>query len=299
MCFEDIPQYHTFLKIEQIAKGWSSDTKYYVEKESGEKLLLRISDIAEYDKKKSEYEVVLLLSKLCLPMSKPIDFGICNHGENVYMLLSWIDGYDLENMLSQLSSEEQYKLGFKAGQYLKKIHSIKAPLQQVEWEIRFNKKIDRNINWYKNCDIRFSGDDKMLLYIEQNRHLLKSRPQCLHHGDYHVGNMIYSPNNGLSIIDFNRFDYGDPWEEFNRIVWCADCSKYFASGRVDGYFNGEVPYEFWQLLALYICSNTLGSVYWAISFGEAEVHTMLTQANQVLDWYCNMENPIPKWYQSL
>jgi len=33
-------------------------------------------------------------------------------------------------------------------------------------------------------------------------------------------------------FDFNRLDYGDPWEEFNRIVWCAGISKQFASGRI-------------------------------------------------------------------
>lgn len=29
--------------------------------------------------------------------------------------------------------------------------------------------------------------------------------------------MIISPEGKLSIIDFNRNDYGDPWEEVNRI----------------------------------------------------------------------------------
>ncbi|MEK3769068.1 hypothetical protein MKY14_10950 [Paenibacillus sp. FSL R5-0887] len=28
----------------------------------------------------------------------------------------------------------------------------------------------------------------------------------------------------------DRFDYGDPWEEFNRIPWCALTSPEFASG---------------------------------------------------------------------
>ena len=61
------------------------------------------------------------------------------------------------------------------------------------------------------------------------------------------------------------------WEEFNRIVWCAQAAPAFASGMVDGYFDGDVPMEFWKLLALYICSNTLSSLPWAIPFGEGEV----------------------------
>jgi len=40
----------------------------------------------------------------------------------------------------------------------------------------------------------------------------------------------------------------------------------------------------------------LGSVPWAIPFGEREVSTMLNQAKDVLSWYNNMENPVPTWY---
>ena len=65
---------------------------------------------------------------------------------------------------------------------------------------------------------------------------------------------------------------------------------------VNGYFDGDVPLEFWKLLALYISSNTLSSVYWAIPFGQDEVDTMLNQAKEVLSWYDNMRNPIPTWY---
>ena len=55
--------------------------------------------------------------------------------------------------------------------------------------------------------------------------------------------------------------------------------------------------DFWRLLALYICSNTLGSLPWAISFGEGEeIQTMRNQAAEVLRWYDNMRNPIPTWY---
>lgn len=101
----------------------------------------------------------------------------------------------------------------------------------------------------------------------------------------------------LTIIDFDRDDFGDPWEEFNRIVWCAQSAPSFASGMVDGYFDSEVPMMFWKLLALYICSNTLSSLPWAIPFGEGEIQVMRKQAAQVLEWYDGMKNVVPTWYQ--
>lgn len=86
---------------------------------------------------------------------------------------------------------------------------------------------------------------------------MNGKPQTYQNGDYHIGNMIIDCNRKLYIIDFNRNDYGDPWEEFNRIVWCARKSSSFASGLVNGCFDSDVPTDFWRLLALYIEQYTI------------------------------------------
>ena len=56
----------------------------------------------------------------------------------------------------------------------------------------------------------------------------------------------------LKIIDFDRYDYGDPWEDMKSITWDVQMSPLFASGRIDGYFDGAVQLDFWRLLSLYI-----------------------------------------------
>jgi len=38
------------------------------------------------------------------------------------------------------------------------------------------------------------------------------------HGDYHLGNMIVDKDREINIIDFNRWGYDDPYEEFNRLM---------------------------------------------------------------------------------
>ena len=111
--------------------------------------------------------------------------------------------------------------------------------------------------------------------------------------------MMVAADGTLTVIDFDRDDFGDPWEEFNRIVWSAQAAPSFAAGMVDGYFDGPVPMEFWKLLALYISSNTLSSLPWAIPFGEKEILVMRNQASQVLGWYDGMKNVVPAWYSSL
>lgn len=283
-----------FVTKEPINKGWSSDKKYCVTDENGTRYLLRVSDIAQHDTKQSEFNMMKRVASFGVPMCQPIEFGTCEDG--VYSIQSWIDGEDAEQVMSGYSDTEQYVYGLEAGRILRKIHSIPAPATQEDWEIRFNRKMDCKIKKYGECPIKYENGQAFIDYINENRHLLKNRPQVYQHGDYHIGNMMIDRGGQLHIIDFNRNDYGDPWEEFNRIVWCAQKAPLFASGMVNGYFDNNVPMEFWRLLALYISSNTLSSVYWAIPFGQDEVNTMLNQAKEVLSWYDNMRNPVPTWY---
>ena len=60
---------------------------------------------------------------------------------------------------------------------------------------------------------------------------------------------------------------------------------------------GDVPMDFWNLLALYISSNTLSSLPWAIPFGDDEINTMRNQAQEILVWYDNMSTTVPNWYR--
>ncbi len=283
-----------FVKKEQIDKGWSSDKKYCVTDENGKQYLLRVSDIAQYNAKQFEFNMMKQVDSLGVPMCRPIEFGTCEDG--VYSIQSWIDGEDAEQVMLGYSDTEQYAYGLEAGRILRKIHSIPAPVTQQDWETRFSRKMYYKINKYNECPVKCENGQAFINYINENSYLLKDRPQVYQHGDYHIGNMMMDHNGQLYIIDFNRNDYGDPWEEFNRIVWCAQKVPPFASGIVNGYFDDNVPLDFWKLLALYISSNTLSSVYWAIPHGQAEVNIMLNQASEILSWYDTMRNPVPTWY---
>ena len=285
---------YQFISKELIQKGWSGDKKYCAIDERGNKFLLRVSPIEQYERKKSEFELMKEVAALGIPMCRPLEFGISDEG--VYSVQTWIDGIDAEENIQSFTKEEQYAYGFTSGQILKEIHKIPAPEGCEDWETYFNRKADRKIKMYKECPIKCDNGQAFIDYINANRPLLKGRPRTYQHGDYHIGNMMIGEDKKLYIIDFNRNDFGDPWEEFNRIVWCAQAAPHFASGMVDGYFDNNIPMEFWRLLALYIASNTLSSVAWAIPFGEKEIDVMLNQAKDVLSWYDNMKNPVPSWY---
>ena len=283
-----------WINIIPVNKGWSGDQKFHVTDQNGNQYLLRISPAHSAERKKRQFAQMQLVSALNIPMCHPVDFEV--NDEGACMLMTWIDGQDAEDYIPRQSPEKQYAYGLEAGRILKIIHSVPAPADQPDWEVRFNRKIDRKIQIYSECPLKYENDSAFLSFIENNRRLLRNRPQSYQHGDYHIGNMMIDQNGKLTIIDFDRDDYGDPWEEFNRIVWCAQAAPLFASGMVDGYFDSSVPEQFWRLLALYITTNTLSSLPWAIPFGKLEIQTMRHQASEVLNWYDQMSKVVPDWY---
>ena len=277
-----------------VDKGWSGDNKYHIFTDNGAEYLLRISPIERLERRRAEFSRLEQAAALGIPMCDPIEFGVCDEG--VYQILRWIDGEDVESLIPTLPSQRQYAYGLDAGRILAKLHTLPPAPGIPEWEEKFNAKIDRKIAMYEGCPLKYESGEAFLRYLAENRHLLKDRPQTYQHGDYHIGNMMIDRNGTLTVIDFDRGDSGDPWEEFNRIVWCAQAAPAFASGMVDGYFGGAVPADFWRLLALYICSNTLSSLPWAIPFGEKQITVMREQAAQVLSWYDNFTRTVPRWY---
>ncbi len=280
---------------EEICKGWSGDKKYCATDKNGKKYLLRVTSKQKNKPISEMYRMQQEVEKCGIPMSLPLAYE--EDEENCYQLQSFIEGDDVESVIASYDEKEQYLYGYQAGQILNKIHTIPAPEGWPKWEVFFNAKIDRKIAMYQSCGLKYEKDDCILDYLAKNRHLLKGRPSCYQHGDYHVGNMMMDKDHKLSIIDFDRFDFGDPWEEFNRIVWCVEASPLFASGMVDGYFDGEVPMAFWRLLALYMANNALGSLPWAIAYGEEEIATMQKLTRDMLLWYDDMREVVPNWYR--
>ncbi|MCX7773148.1 MAG: phosphotransferase [Clostridia bacterium] len=295
----EIPGYEEWSEIRKLEKGWSHDEKYYIKASDGKELLLRISSAEYLERKRHEFDVLTRLSGSVPYISHPVSLGTCLDHTKAYLLLTWVPGDDAETRVGALSIPEQYNLGLESGKILKAIHSIPAPESQESWSERFNRKIDRNIKNYLGCGVTFPYADQVIGYIQEHRHLLEGRAQSLQHGDYHTGNLILTPDRHIGVIDFNRCDYGDPWEEFNRITFSVEVSPSFAAGQIDGYFNDNPPDVFFRLMALYIWSNAIASLPWAIPYGEKEVAVMLNLINQALETYDYFRTIRPKWYTLL
>jgi len=298
--YDDIKNRETFCGFEPIRKGLSGDEKFAVETTDGKKLMLRISDISQYDRRKTMFELMKPVAALGVPMPNPVDFGTCNEGKSVYQLLTWCEGEELEPILPSLPEPEQYVLGIQSGEILRKIHSVPAPDNLEDWSVRYLSGKQGRIDAFSKTGVQIEDSDSILQYLKENKTLLKSRPQCFQHGDYHNENLLVSKSGQLSVIDWELFgsgNYGDPWEEFNRIG-NSEVIPAFTSGQIHGYFGGEPPEEFWRLLAFYLSAGALMLVSWAYYIQKDQMEYCLNHVKEVLHWHDNMQNPVPTWYRT-
>ncbi|WP_054943860.1 phosphotransferase family protein [Paenibacillus ihuae] len=297
---EGIPGAETWRMIEPVLKGWSDDRKYYIEAKEGNKLLLRLSAGKTFARKQDEFALIKRFNQLDFPMSQALGFGTFSgtgREEQVYMLLTWVEGVPLEDRLTALAPEEQYKLGMEAGRILKRIHSIPCGHDLTGWETAMQAKMLRRIKEYEDCPYHLEDDEQAIHYVKENIGLIHNVEKVWHHGDFHVGNLIYTPEGGIGVIDFNRWDTGDYAEEFYKVQFFdRELSVSFAKGKLDGYFAGSPPDAFWRRQALYVAYSSLFSIKWAIPFGMDEIQGMMTRGRQAFQDYDAFRRYIPRWY---
>lgn len=289
---------HAPTDIYPFNEGWSDDDKFIVETESEDKYLLRLSNIDKASRAKRQVKIIEQAIAANIPTQMVIDHGTCLDDEKYFILLKWIEAEPLLDKILSYSEDTQYNLGRTAGQYLQKIHQFSTTYSTgLDWDVLFNRKIDKKLEMYENCPLKYDRDQELIEAVQTYRKKLSSTPQVVHHGDYHLGNMLVDKNDVIYIIDYDRHDVGDAFDEFNRMPFNYDVSPRFASGLVDAYFNDEVPHEFWEMLCLYTATNALSALPWALRFGDDEITTIKHQTESLYRQYNDFNSVIPAWYQ--
>ncbi|HEM2815739.1 TPA: phosphotransferase [Streptococcus suis] len=277
-----------------LTKGWSTDQKYKVQLEDGRLGLLRIAERPAYEAKRLEFQLVENLFGLGLPVAEPLSFWADE--ESVYTLYEWMEGQDMNEVASSLSDSVLYDLGCQSGKFLRILHALPIDQSLRDWNSFYQAKIDNKLAAYQAASHSYPNGSAMIDFVQANRHLLAGRPIAYHHGDFHTGNFLLGADGKLKILDFDRYDIGDPWEEFNRLIFTADLSPAFARGQVDAYFEGAIPEEFWRLMALYVTVNSLGALSWAERVDPLQIPLMQEQAATISEWYADFTRWIPTWY---
>ena len=296
-CFQDILGYRQWKEIQAVDKGYSKDQKYHIITNEQEHLLLRCSLIKNFFQKEREYQFIRKVEETGITMTKPVSFGICNEGQWVYLLLTWVEGVDLEEVLGNFPVERQYELGRQAGNILRTIHQIPLNEDENPIETKIPKKL-LQLEKYEHSLRRVENDEGVVEYVKQNiQKIWREKPTYLH-GDFHPGNLIYQSDGTIGVIDFNRWEIGDPYEEFYKLEsFGVELSIPYCIGQIESYFNDQVPEQFWETLAVYVAHSSLYSIEWATQFDEEEIMGMVQRYHASIKHFDHYKQIVPTWYK--
>ena len=214
------------------------------------------------------------------------------------MILSYLEGIDGIEAIKTMSDKEAYELGVEAGKILKKLHKIDIPMQEYTWWDRYQRKMGRKIDALLNCEYRIPMQEEIIEFYKDNCYLMENRPLLFTHGDYHLGNMIVKDGK-VGIIDFDKNGISDPYDDLKPFCWNVMESEYFETGLINGYFDNEIPRDFFKILKFYTAESLISHLPWATTFGEAEIKTAKKVADYQMKWYDNFKLDIPIWYKGI
>ena len=284
-----------FSKITPVLKGFSSDEKFRVTVGITD-YLVRFFPLETMNKRKQEFELLQLVQNYTMYTLKPLEIGDID-GKG-YFITNYFQGVDMEDGLGHLTAEEQYEIGFLAGQELGKIHQIHAPSTEEPWETRKLKKHERYIREYEKCGVSFAEEKQVMNFIQSHLHLLKNRPNMLLHDDFHPANLILKDKKLEGIIDFGRYEWGDPIHDFTKLgLFSRNVSIPFSIGQLKGYFNGEEPpNQFWEIYSLYMATILFSNIVWAKNLHPTNLYVLMDKNEVILKDHDNFTLTKPKWF---
>ena len=184
----------------------------------------------------------------------------------------------------------------EAGSILKKIHSVPLEEEDVPIKTKKEKKL-LQLAKYEESGLRIPDDEIAIRYVKENIDQIWKEPPAYLHGDFHPGNLIYMQDGSIGVIDFNRWEVGDPFEEFYKLEnFGIESSIPFCIGQIDAYFDDSVPMDFWIANAVYVAQASLFSIKWAEKFGQREIDGMVARAKRAFADFDGFKKIIPCWY---
>jgi len=280
--------------IVPIEKGFSTEKKFRMTIGESD-YLLRLSSIKSLDSKTTEFELMKELYTNGVRCNKPIDMFTNEELESVCAVYTYLPGDDAKENITGLPEEIQYRIGVDAGKDLKRINSISRDTN--DWKERKWRKHERFVSRYFNQSFRFKNDEKVLRFIEDRYDASEADKDFLQHDDFHPGNIIINEGGYSGVIDFNRYDWGDPLHEFVKMEWLTwPVSKAFARGQVDEYFaKSRIEDVECMQISVYIAMSILSSIVWTLLFHPQTWKHMETRMLMILDHYDYFDRFRPEW----
>jgi aminoglycoside phosphotransferase (APT) family kinase protein len=201
------------------------------------------------------------------------------------LIETFVEGTQVDKV--DFSKVNRSDLYFRAGEVLKRMHSIKTTnFGMVSDETlvgEFSSQLDylqdgssdvlldlEELPFYSKKDVEL-----VIQYFESNKSVIANSPSVLLHMDYCDSNLIYTPEGDIAVIDFADLSVGNPMLDVTKMYM-----DHFGDGAfqalIDGY--GTINFEQIKLLAI-------GWFSWLITalWKKNNSHERVKQLRQVFE----------------
>jgi aminoglycoside phosphotransferase (APT) family kinase protein len=291
----DISELKNKIHVTPILKGFSQEKKWKVELEDGKKYFVKAGNIQTAEQRKKELYYVQHFEKLGVPVPKLVAFY--EFSERCVEISEFIEGEDGPDALPKMTVMQQYEVGSKAGEVLKIIHSLHKEKPEETWEQYRLGKYERYMERYNQLGIELVSLDVVTEFIDRHKHLLQNRPVVFLHDDYHPENLMFASNQFRGVLDFGRFEWGDPYHDFYKMaLFTRNVSIPFAVGQIHGYFQGEPPVEFWEHYSLYAALIFVSDIVWSYHNTPYLLEETKKRLTTILEDHDQFQSYKPRWH---
>ena len=225
-------------------------------------------------------------------------------------VFSYIDGESLKDYLSNLDKVEAYNLGLEFSKTLKNVHLVPVNVlthhiphwygaykwtQKALINSTSNDVIEKALNYYKeNEDIIYNRYSTAEYYNkingnyvrDENGNIVIEKVLAFIFRDVRFENLVVKNSKVFIKCPVNIY-ISDPFYDFKYLSLIALENEYFASGIIDGYFEGEISPYFFKMLKYYTSELIINEYNKTLDY---EI------INKIYDSYDDFRLEIPKWY---
>jgi aminoglycoside phosphotransferase (APT) family kinase protein len=231
-----------FSEVRRIERGNSGAVKFYVKTDKDKEYLAKVSETAKPSLMKNRLKSRAERAKQVADAGVPISQlrGAEKVEGKVVHFYSWCDGENLSKTVKSGKYDESqvYRFGFTAGEFLRVIHTLPAENKPDFVYNRISEALATAAEDYCKRGVTIPVLSAIISFLtSKDLDFLRQRKPTITHGDYHVGNIMYSEKSGYAIIDYT-FSLGEPMSE---LAYVYSSAKYggllyeYANGQIDGY----------------------------------------------------------------
>lgn len=216
-----------------------------------------------------------------------------NNNNEYWVLNEWVSGNTFCSIMPSLKKDEQKRKIKQIAESLREIHTE----NQIESAVVL--EADTLINFLQCRFINRNTQKLLLSYMLDKLPAIQKRHCTIVHGDFHIGNIILTEDDGITFIDMDDIRYGDPYIDlvYASNLICSDDEYYTYYLLLNYYFANNIPTEFWPIVNFY-------SIIKAISIMESEA-AMSVDGKPILSieglvkQHCGFVEEQPLWYTRL